>query len=83
MEVHLLVAVRRESGGEEPGREDQDEEDEARHGETVLKKAAEGPRPVATRFARELRVIQSAEWCRGHRLEVSYDVAPARTSTGI
>jgi hypothetical protein len=83
VEVHLLVAVRRDSGGEEAGREDQDEEDEARYGQAVLKKAAEGPRPVAARFACELGVIQSAKWCRGQGFGVSYDVVPARTSTGI
>src|SRR5436309_7428220 len=83
VEVHLLVPVRSEPGGKEPGGEDQDQEDEARDGQTVLKKAAEGPRPVATRLACELQVIQFAEWCRGHRFEVSYDVVPARTSTGI
>lgn len=83
MEVHLLVAVRRDSGGEEAGREDQDEEDEARYGQAVLKKAAEGPRPVAARFASELGFIQSAKRCGSQGFEVSYDVVPARTSTGI
>jgi len=83
VEVHLLVAVRRDPGGEEAGREDQDEEDEARHGQAVLKKAAEGPRPVAARFACELRLIQSANRCSSQGFEVGYDVVPARTSTGI
>ena len=83
MEVDLLVAVRRDLGGEEAGREDRDEEDEARDGQAVLKKAAVCPRPVAARFACELRLIQSAKRCRGQSFEVSYDVVPARTSTGI
>ena len=49
----------------------------------MLEKARQGPRPVATCHARERLVAQLADRRWGGRPELSYDVASARTPTGM
>jgi len=83
VQIRLLVPVRGEPGSEQPGGEDQDEQDQTRDGDTVPQKASQGSRPVATRFAREHRFAEFAEWRGRSLLDLRYDVLSARNATGI
>jgi hypothetical protein len=81
VEVDLLVAVRGEPPGEQSGREEADEQEQAGNGDAVLQEASEGTRPVALRLLRERRIANGVERRGQGCRDLGYVVVPARTPT--